>query len=240
MKKNSDGIFKDWGEEAKPSKVKGGKGKNIRGGKISQSSPKTKSVGGGGRAKLERTVNNVPEVMVKISGGGKNMQRVQAHMDYISRNGDVELEDENGHIHSGKDEVNEIAESWANGKTVIPWKGEKRKEAFNIILSMPAGTDRKSVTNAAREFAKDQFSDHQYLFAAHDDEDHPHVHLTVKATSNQGVRLNPRKADLQHWRERFAEKLRDNGIEANATPRRFRGVVKKRQKQAIKHIDKEL
>jgi len=240
MKKNNEGILKDWGEALEPPKIKGRKGKNIRGGKTNNSSSKQKtSGGGGGRAKLERTVNNAPEVMVKISGGGKNMKHIQAHMDYISRNGDIEVEDENGHTHNGKDEVNEIADSWANGRITIPWKSEKRKEAFNIILSMPPGTDREAVKNAAREFAKEEFKEHQYLFAAHNDENHPHVHLTVKATSNHGVRLNPRKADLQHWREQFAEKLRDNGIEANATPRRFRGIVKKHQKQAIKHIDKD-
>lgn len=30
---------------------------------------------------------------------------------------------------------------------------------------------------------------------------HPHVHFTVKAADLDGVRLNPRKADLRRWRD---------------------------------------
>lgn len=37
-----------------------------------------------------------------------------------------------------------------------------------------------------------------------------------------GVRLNPRKADLQRWRERFAHELRERGVEAEATRRASR------------------
>ena len=66
-----------------------------------------------------------------------------------------------------------------------------------------------------------------------------HVHLAVKAVDPGGVRLNPRKADLQHWRETFAEKLREQGIKANATPRKVRGVAQKARKLAVHHIDRE-
>jgi len=52
------------------------------------------------------------------------------------------------------------------------------------------------------------------------------------------VRLNPRKADLQAWRESFAEKLREHGIEANATPRAVRGKARRAEKQAVLHIEK--
>ena len=38
-------------------------------------------------------------------------------------------------------------------------------------------------------------------------------------------RLNPRKNDLQRWREGFAQSLRKQGIAANATPRKTRGVT---------------
>ena len=54
-----------------------------------------------------------------------------------------------------------------------------------------------------------------------------HVHLAVKAVDPDGARLNPRKTDLQHWRETFAEKLREQSIDANPTPRKARGVAQK-------------
>ncbi len=42
--------------------------------------------------------------------------------------------------------------------------------------------------------------------------------------------------DLQRWRERFAEQLRANGVEANATPRRTRGATQRYPKQGVKHM----
>jgi hypothetical protein len=53
--------------------------------------------------------------------------------------------------------------------------------------------------------------------ALHDHQANPHVHLSVRAESKHGKRLNPRKADLHRWRETFAEKLRGWGIDAEAT-----------------------
>jgi len=41
-----------------------------------------------------------------------------------------------------------------------------------------------------------------------------------------GKRLNPRKADLQRWREVFAEKLREWGVDAEATRQASRGVTR--------------
>ena len=78
---------------------------------------------------------------------------------------------------------------------------------------------------AAREFAKREFSNHQYAMVLHTfeiDPDpnpsrHPHVHLTVKTAGLDGIRLNPRKHDIQRWREGFAEVLRDQGIDATTS-----------------------
>jgi hypothetical protein len=59
--------------------------------------------------------------------------------------------------------------------------------------------------------------------ALHDHQANPHVHVSVRAESKHGKRLNPRKADLHRWRETFAEKLRGHGIEAEATRQATRG-----------------
>lgn len=57
----------------------------------------------------------------------------------------------------------------------------------------------------------------------HTDEPHPHVHVVVKAVSEEGERLNIRKETLRRWRQGFARQLRARGVEANATDRRVRG-----------------
>jgi hypothetical protein len=57
----------------------------------------------------------------------------------------------------------------------------------------------------------------------HDHQANPHVHLSVRAESMHGKRLNPRKTDLHRWRETFAEKLRGWGIDAEASRQATRG-----------------
>jgi hypothetical protein len=88
---------------------------------------------------------------------------------------------------------------------------------------MPHGTDPLTVQRAAREFAQEEFAERRYVMVLHDHQANPHAHLSVRAESKQGKRLNPRKADLQRWRETFAEKLRGWGIDAEATRQATRG-----------------
>ena len=75
------------------------------------------------------------------------------------------------------------------------------------------------------------------MVALHTDTDHPHVHLTVATQGEDGTRFNPRKADLHHWRERFAHELRERGVAAEATSRRARGHVQKRVRSPALHLD---
>ena len=116
----------------------------------------------------------------------------------------------------------DVADPWRLGGSRIPEKSERR-EAFNIMLSMPRGTDPLVVQRAAREFAQAELAGHRYVMVLHDHQANPHVHLSVRAESRQGKRLNPRKADLQRWRETFAERLRGWGIDAEATRQATRG-----------------
>lgn len=191
-----------------------------------------------GRMKLLSTVRKAPEVMVKISGGGKGMPQVAAHLSYISRNGQVELENENGETVLGQEALRDLRDEWQFGQYGIPEVGHS-KQAFNIVLSMPPGTDRAAVKSAARDFAARQFGgNHPYVFAEHADEAHPHVHLCVKAMGDDGTRLNPRKADLQRWREEFAQSLRERGVAANATRRVARGVVRKGIRQQVYQMER--
>ena len=69
--------------------------------------------------------------------------------------------------------------------------------------------------------------------ALHTDEPHPHVHVIVKAVSEQGERLDIRKAALREWRQDFARHLRRVGLAANATPRVVRGETRPRMSDAV-------
>ena len=59
------------------------------------------------------------------------------------------------------------------------------------------------------------------------------MHLVVKAVSEEGNRLNIRKATLREWRQSFAQHLREHGITANATERAARGQARSGFKDGI-------
>jgi hypothetical protein len=178
------------------------------------------------RKRIEATVvRRAPQVMVKVTGGGRGMKAIAAHFRYISKNGRMEIEDQRSETMRGKDTLGDLADEWRFGGSLIPDDAEPghRREAFNIMLSMPRGTDPLTVQRAAREFAQIELADHKYVMVLHDHQANPHVHISVRAESKHGKRLNPRKADLHRWRETFAEKLRGHGVEAEATRQATRG-----------------
>jgi hypothetical protein len=153
------------------------------------------------------------------------MAAIAAHFRYISKGGRLPFEDDRGVVEQGKEALGALAEQWRYGGSYI---GEvsHRREAFNIMLSMPSGTDALALQRAAREFARVELADHRWVMVLHDHQSNPHVHLSVRAESMHGQRLNPRKADLQRWRETFAERLRGWGVDAEATRQATRGQLR--------------
>lgn len=196
---------------------------------------------GSGLANLRAAALKHPEVMVKIpkrlSANSKGIRGVRSHLDYVSRNGEITLENQDGEKLNGKKSVNSLTDDWK--KLGIP-EESRHKEALNIVLSMPAGTPPDAVLNAARTFAAEQFEGHQYAFGLHSDAHrpgepaHPHVHLCVLMRNEFGERLNPRKNDLFEWRVRFAEKLREEGIQCAATRRQHRGKTHKPENSLLR------
>ena len=159
---------------------------------------------------------------------------IRNHLDYISRNGKVQLEDHEGRLLHGRADVNDIKKDWAADIPEI----SHRRETINVMFSMRKGTPSYEVKEAVREYLKEEFGGkHEYLFALHTDTDNPHVHVVIKMSPvrKKDKRLNPRKNDLQRWREGFAENLRKLGVDANATPRKTRGVVKQPLQQYQLH-----
>jgi len=191
---------------------------------------------------IGRTVSGVPEVMVKVSGGGKSADAVQAHFAYIDRHGKLDVHTDEGEKLQGKEVADYLVDDWNldAGKGQYrpgPKAGEKDrrpKQVHNIVFSMPAGTPPEKLLAATQEFAREKFAlQHRYAMVLHTDQAHPHVHLVVKAQNEDGQRLHIRKATLREWREDFAGILRDLGVAANATPSALRGKPKDRKKDGI-------
>jgi hypothetical protein len=186
-------------------------------------------------AAIDRTVRRVPEVMVKVlPKDSNNLRSVGRHLDYIGRYGKLELETDDGDRVQGKDAGQRLLEDWdldldeyREDTKLASVSGRAPKLVHKIMLSMPPGTPAKGVLEAARYFTREEFAlKHRYALVLHTDEPHPHVHLVVKAMSEQGVRLNISPATLREWRRQFARHLRDQGIAANATERAVRGETR--------------
>jgi hypothetical protein len=168
--------------------------------------------------------------MIKVSGGARTLQGVGAHFDYIGRKGLNEIETDMGErlMERGfeKDLMLYLDLDVLRRHTdrTVAHGRKPPKLVHNLIFSMPKGTPSDKLAAAVRAFAVDRFAlQHRYAMVLHTHQGNPHVHLVVRAVSEQGVRLNVRKATLRDWRQRFAAYLREQGIAANATERAVRG-----------------
>jgi hypothetical protein len=194
-------------------------------------------------AVVARTVRRTPEAMVKVlTHGGQNLRAVGRHFNYIDRDGELSIETDDGTALKGKGVEKSLIEDWdldlekdrraTNLKA--RWVRKPPKLVHKLLVSMPAGTPPKKVLAAAKNFAREEFgAKHRYAMVLHTNEPHPHVHMVVKAVSEEGVRLNIQKATLRDWRREFARHLREQGVAANATDRQVRGAVKPQKMDGI-------
>lgn len=191
---------------------------------------------------IRLTVNRAPEVMVKVlSQGSGDLKAVGRHLDYIGRKGELTLEGDDGAPPPGRD-GKAMLEDWGleideelRQMDLTSLRGRKPPRLVHkLVFSMPPGTPPQKVLSAVRNFARDEFyGQHRYAMVLHTDEPHPHVHLVLKAISEEGGRLNIRKATLRHWRAQFAHHLRGLGVPANATERAVRGERRKSMTDGI-------
>jgi hypothetical protein len=183
-------------------------------------------------ASIARTARRVPEVMIKVSGGARTLHGVGAHFDYIGRRGLNEIETDMGERLMEQGFEKGLMLDWDLDLDVLRRHTDRAvahgrrppKLVHNLIFSMPKGTPSDKLAAAVRAFAIDRLAlQHRYAMALHTHQGNPHVHVVVRAMSEQGVRLNIRKATLRDWRQQFAAHLREQGIAANATERAVRG-----------------
>jgi hypothetical protein len=180
--------------------------------------------------------------MVKVTGGGKKLGAVAAHFSYISQHGELEIETDRGERVT-EDAQKALLKGWHLDLSAGQYRGPSGTKAFarpvklvhNIVLSMPSPTAPDKVLVAARVFAREKFgAKHRYAMVLHTHQQHPHVHLVVKAEREDGKgRLHINKATLREWRRDFAHEMRRQGIAANATPRSVRGETKRALKDVF-------
>jgi Relaxase/Mobilisation nuclease domain len=185
----------------------------------------------GQRAYIARTVRRVPEVVVKVSGGARTLSGVERSLKYIEKKGVFGLETDMDTRAGGSGFARDLVRDWDLDIEALKHYSKKTvggkqppKLVHNIIFSMPEGTSPRRVMAAVRKLALNEWAlEHRYAMALHTDTPRPHVHVALKAVSEQGIRLNIKKATLRSWRAQFAENLRELGELANATERAVRG-----------------
>lgn len=189
---------------------------------------------------ISRTLRHTPEVMVKVTGGGTRRGAVAAHFEYISRAGAQEIETDEGERIGRREEQRRLIDDWHLELTAGQYRRQMdgtaprpTKLVHNIVPSMPRPTPSDKVLAAARQFARQKFAQHRYALVLHTHQQHPHVHLVVKAENELGRRLHIDKQLLREWREDFARLMREQGIAANATPGAIRGENKKSRREGI-------
>ena len=182
---------------------------------------------------ISLTVHRTPEVMVKVlTRGGQDIGAVRRHFQYLNRQGELEIETDDGERLAGKGIERGLIDNWdldieehRRRSNLDARPGQRPpKLVHKVVFSMPPGTPPQKVLEAVKDFAREEFGlKHRYAMVLHTDEPHPHVHMVIKAVSEQGERLNIRKATLRSWRQEFARHLRALGVAANATERAVRG-----------------
>ncbi|KND61502.1 IncQ plasmid conjugative transfer DNA nicking endonuclease TraR [Candidatus Burkholderia verschuerenii] len=200
--------------------------------------PATRPISHSAKARLGRIATRAPEAIVKLTGRSRGgPAHLKAHLDYITSNGRLQAETQDGEKISDMTRLLALHDDWLLLANAAESRGRSTPNATQsvaIILSMPPGTPPDQVEAAARTWARETFvGKHDWIMARHDDTRHPHVHVTVRAVGRDGRRLAPGPADLQLWLERFARELRRLGVEAEATPRQARVVVRKTPHAAV-------
>lgn len=215
-----------------------GKDTRIQRGSGSHRSP---SLSPAAKERLGRVVGRTPEVMVKVTGRTRGAKHLKSHLDYVTRNGRLLAETQDGERIEDRDRLRRLHDEWllANAANARGRNTSDAAQSVGIILSMPPGAPPDRVQDAARTWARETFgSGHDWIMVRHDDKDHPHVHISVRAVGSDGRRLAPGPDDLQLWRVRFARELRRLGVPAEATPRQARGKVLRPVRLPVHHVEK--
>ena len=189
---------------------------------------------------VDRTARRAPEVMVRITGRQHGGGHVLANFAYISRLGhgaekELALYTSDGDVIRDGREMQELAQDWHEWEMGDEAR-RKGATSLSMILSMPSGTDPDRLKAAALDFAREEFANRSWVASLHVDRDHPHVHVTFARRDHDGRRFHPNRDDLFRFRQRFAQKLRDRGIEANATPAKARGIDPKHEHIAARKV----
>jgi len=149
-----------------------------------------------------RAARGMKQAVVKVASYAHGAARAKGLIDYISRQGKLELETESGERITDRQQGKALVDNWArdfDGKA-------KSRDAVHLVFSMPPGSKVEALRESVRKVGERAFANREWLFAIHEDRRHPHAHMVVKMRGlekDNKLRLN--KPELYRLREVFAE-----------------------------------
>ena len=164
-----------------------------------------------GKQKFSPNTNpkNSNHIVVKITGGARDKKAMKAHFEYITRNDELPLYDENGDLVDLRETV---ADTDIEMNTV-KYKQDSRKTA-QIVFSRKGLTDPDLLMQSVAETVKLNFPDTKFYYSCHQDTDNTHVHVVLLKHNKQNKKHDIRKGKLVDIKRQFSKSLNSRGIAA--------------------------
>ena len=205
------------------------------------------------RAMAEKYARGAPEAMLKFDKASvKDGHHLQEAARYITRNGKLDCEDQDGQSLDGCEVIDDRMQDWTDDEDLQKRAGQGRPSktlARRFIISTPPGTSVEALKKAVREFAQTELRDNgfDYIWTIHTDKAHPHAHILIKDHAADGHRLHYSLQELKALRERWCVVAEKYGIDLNATSRAVRGHTRRdkpiervyQEKRGSRHIYEE-
>jgi hypothetical protein len=196
----------------------GGRGKKAKDERLNLRTGRGSS-GGGAR--------KPPQAIVKVagwastSGSVRNMIRYIGRADGRSKEEELEVENHNGGLYQGQDDVDSIHARWHKDfKRRKPGVTRKPRHAVHMIFSAKGDKENpkhlEAVKEAARIAAQKQFQGkYDYVLGVHQDGTNPHAHLIVNTTPRGDEKLGKLRIgpqELMELKRAFAKELTKRGL----------------------------
>src|ERR1700691_2051333 len=107
-----------------------------------------------------RAARRVPQAVVKVISYGKGRYGAEGLLQYISRNGRLELETDQGERLRDFSERKALVQSWAGSFD----RRKNSRDTVHIVFSMPHGSDPEALRRSVRKVLKREFDGHFSAF----------------------------------------------------------------------------
>lgn len=176
---------------------------------------------------------NANHILVKITGGAKETKSMKAHFEYITRNDELPLFNENGDLANLKDTISDTALEINSPE--IKYKKDSRKTA-QIVFSRKGQTDSELLKSAVLETMQKEYPNTKFYFSCHQDTDNTHVHVVLLRHNKAGKKHEIKKAKLVNIKRSFADNLNKRGLKAEFQSETDK--QKKRNNQVKNQLDR--